>query len=178
MKIHLIKPGMSKSPSKGAMQPLFAAALAALTPKDIEVKLFDDRIEDIDYDEPADLYFKDFDNNGSMDPIICFFIQEKSYPYVTRKELIKQLPRMGERFPTFESYADATIKDVFNDAEISGASHLIANHARTTLFTMDQNGYFLESELPIEAQYSPIYTISILDYNRDGNKDLLLCLFL
>ncbi|MCK7539914.1 MAG: hypothetical protein MZV63_57915 [Marinilabiliales bacterium] len=38
------------------MQPLFAAALSpALTPDDIEVKLYDDRIEEISFDEYADL---------------------------------------------------------------------------------------------------------------------------
>lgn len=46
---------MYGSKSKGAMQPLFAAALAAHTPPDIELKLYDDRIEDIPYDEPTDL---------------------------------------------------------------------------------------------------------------------------
>jgi len=29
--------------------------------------------------------------------------------------------------------------------------------------------------LPVQAQYSPVYTLTILDYNKDGNDDLLLC---
>lgn len=37
------------------MEPLPAAVLAALTPKDVEVKLYDDRMEPIPYDEPTDL---------------------------------------------------------------------------------------------------------------------------
>ena len=37
--------------------------------------------------EPAEMYYKDFDDNGSVDPILCFYIQGKSYPYVTRDEL-------------------------------------------------------------------------------------------
>jgi radical SAM superfamily enzyme YgiQ (UPF0313 family) len=37
------------------MQPLWAAALAALTPSDVELRLYDDRLEKIPYDEPADL---------------------------------------------------------------------------------------------------------------------------
>ena len=46
---------MYSSRSKGAMQPLFAAAIAAHTPDDYEVLLYDDRIEDIPFDEPTDL---------------------------------------------------------------------------------------------------------------------------
>jgi radical SAM superfamily enzyme YgiQ (UPF0313 family) len=37
------------------MQPLWAAALAAWTPGDIELRLHDDRVERIPFDEPADL---------------------------------------------------------------------------------------------------------------------------
>jgi len=40
---------------KGRMEPLQLGVLAGLTPDDIEVILFDDRVEVIDYDEPADL---------------------------------------------------------------------------------------------------------------------------
>ena len=125
--------------------------------------------------EPADLYYKDFDNNGSIDPIICFFIQGTSYPYVTRKELITQIPRMEQKFPDFNSYADATIQDVFTDLELKDAGHLTANYSRTTYFEQDAEGKFYDKGLPIEAQYAPVFTLNVLDYNRDGNKDLLLC---
>jgi radical SAM superfamily enzyme YgiQ (UPF0313 family) len=46
---------MYKRRSKDALQPLFASAIAANTPKDIEIKLFDDRLEDIPFDETVDL---------------------------------------------------------------------------------------------------------------------------
>lgn len=125
--------------------------------------------------EPAELYFKDFDNNGSVDPVLCFYIQGKSYPYMTRKELITQLSRMEQRFPTFESYADATIYEVFTKDELKDAHHLSVNHALTTYFEMGPEGKFIIKPLPIEAQYAPVYTITSLDFNNDGNLDLLLC---
>jgi hypothetical protein len=127
------------------------------------------------FDKPADLYYKDFDNNGSIDPIISFFIGDQSYPYVTRKELITQLGRMEQRFPDFESYADATINEVFTQQELEGVGKYTANHASTSYFEMGSEGKFKLKELPIEVQYSPIYTINSLDYNDDGMKDLLLC---
>jgi len=46
---------MHKVKSKDALQPLFAAVLKALTPDDIEVCFYDDRIEEIPFDEPTDL---------------------------------------------------------------------------------------------------------------------------
>jgi len=55
MHITLIKVNMSSQKSKDAMQPLFAAAIAAQTPADIKICLCDDRIEEIDYNKPTDL---------------------------------------------------------------------------------------------------------------------------
>src|SRR5512138_785193 len=37
------------------MQPLSMAVLAGLTPPDVEVRFYDDRLEDIPFDEPTDL---------------------------------------------------------------------------------------------------------------------------
>ena len=60
MRITLIKPniGIRNSSYKkddASMEPLPLAVLAALTPSDIEVKMYDDRIEDINFDEKTDL---------------------------------------------------------------------------------------------------------------------------
>ncbi|MCP4132055.1 MAG: B12-binding domain-containing radical SAM protein [bacterium] len=55
MKITFIRPNMIQERQADAMEPLAFAVLAHLTPPDIEVALYDDRVEDIDYDDPTDL---------------------------------------------------------------------------------------------------------------------------
>ncbi|MDN3581613.1 VCBS repeat-containing protein [Mucilaginibacter flavus] len=125
--------------------------------------------------EPAEMYFKDFDNNGAVDPILCFYIQHKSYPYVTRDELLEQISMMRPRFTDYKSYADATINEVFTPAEMQGAGHLTANTLATTYFLSDKSGKLHEAQLPLEAQFSPVFTITSLDYDHDGITDLLLC---
>ncbi|SKC87418.1 VCBS repeat-containing protein [Ohtaekwangia koreensis] len=124
--------------------------------------------------EPAELYFKDFDNNGSVDPILCTFIQGKSYTYVTRDELLEQIGSKRKRFPDYKSYADATLQDIFTPEELNGVSKLSANCLRTTLFLSDAQGKFHKKTLPVEAQVSPVYVIMQLDYNHDGKDDLIL----
>src|SRR5262245_14366118 len=37
------------------MQPLSMALLAGLTPPDVDVRFYDDRLDDINFDEPTDL---------------------------------------------------------------------------------------------------------------------------
>ncbi|NLW48433.1 MAG: B12-binding domain-containing radical SAM protein [Firmicutes bacterium] len=60
MKLVLIKPNIGRREhslyvDEGRMEPLQLGILAALTPRDIEVVMYDDRMEEIPYDEPADL---------------------------------------------------------------------------------------------------------------------------
>jgi len=125
--------------------------------------------------EHAEMYYKDFDDNGSVDPILCFYIQGKSYPYVTRDEMLDQMSIMRTRFPDYKSYADASMKDIFTKEELNGVSRLKANHLKTTAFINNGKGKFKELDLPIEAQFSPVFTVTAIDYDKDGNKDLLLC---
>jgi hypothetical protein len=125
--------------------------------------------------EPAELYYKDFDDNGSMDPILCFYVMGKSYPYLTRDELLDQMSIMRGRFFDYKSYADATINDVFTNEEREGVKTLKTNYLATAYFESTSGGKFKEKTLPVQAQYSPVYTITPFDYDGDGHKDLLLC---
>ncbi len=60
MKLTLIKPNIGRMEhslyvDEGRMEPLQLGVLAALTPPDVEIALYDDRMEDIPYDQPTDL---------------------------------------------------------------------------------------------------------------------------
>ncbi len=125
--------------------------------------------------QPAEMYYKDFDDNGSVDPILCFYIKDTSYPYVTRDELLDQMSNMRTRFTDYKSYADATVNDIFTKEELKDAGHLQANCLRTAYFESGKEGRFHEKQLPLQAQFSPVYTITNKDYDKDGNDDLLLC---
>ncbi|WP_317175627.1 VCBS repeat-containing protein [Adhaeribacter swui] len=124
--------------------------------------------------QPADLFYKDFDDNGSVDPILCFYMQGKSYPYVSRDELLEQMSIMRTRFPDYKSYANTTLKDIFKPEELEGAQKLSANYLNTAYFQMGNAGKFVEKSLPVQAQFSPVHAIAALDYNQDGHLDLLL----
>jgi radical SAM superfamily enzyme YgiQ (UPF0313 family) len=60
MKLTLIKPNIGRREhslyvDEARMEPLMLAVLAGLTPQDVEVVLFDDRMEPVRYDDPTDL---------------------------------------------------------------------------------------------------------------------------
>ncbi|MGV3538962.1 MAG: FG-GAP repeat domain-containing protein [Rufibacter sp.] len=123
--------------------------------------------------EPAELYFKDFDDNGAVDPILCFYMQGKSYPYVTRDELLDQVSLMRTRFQDYGSYANATLENLFTAEELKGAGHLSVNYLQTAYFQGGSNGKFKEMKLPLEAQFSPVFALASVDANRDGAPEVL-----
>ncbi|MDP4221814.1 MAG: VCBS repeat-containing protein [Bacteroidota bacterium] len=123
--------------------------------------------------EPVTLTYKDFDNNGSVDPIITYFIQGQSYPFPSRNEILNQISSLRIKFPTYESYSEARLTDMFTPENLKTATILTASELRTVLFK-NAGTRFVKHILPVEAQFAPVHAIEILDYNMDGNDDLVL----
>jgi hypothetical protein len=123
--------------------------------------------------EPAAIYYNDFDNNGSVDPLICYYIQGKEYPMASRDEMTDQIVSLRQRFPTYDSYSEATIKDILSAEQLQSANRLEATDFETMLFE-NKNGKFVRRVLPVQANISPVYAVGTGDYDRDGNPDIVL----
>lgn len=124
--------------------------------------------------EPAELFYKDFDDNGSVDPILTFYNGGKRYPYLTRDELLEQFTNKRSKFNSYESYSEAGLEDVFTKEELKGAGHLKAVTLETSVFLLNENGKFVKKELPLEAQYAPVHAISLSTDISSGKKYLIL----
>jgi hypothetical protein len=124
--------------------------------------------------EPFQLYYKDFDNNGSVDPILCYYIDGVAYPANSRDDLTEQLPSLKKKFLEYHQYANATIHDLFSDEQLKDARLLTATMMQTIYLENRGSQGFRIHALPKEAQYAPIYAITSVDANNDGIKDLLL----
>jgi len=123
--------------------------------------------------EPLELYYADFDGNGSIDPFFNCFMQGKTYPYVSRDELNEQMYVMRKKFASYKAYADATMTDIFTPEQLANAGKLTVNETRTVCF-INNNGKFTKSLLPLPAQFSVVNNIATGDFNHDGKTDLLL----
>ena len=128
----------------------------------------------VDEKEPMTIYYKDFDNNGSLDPVLCYYIGGVSYPANSRDDLADQLPGLKKKFLEYKRYAVATIKDIFPPEELKDAGILIAETMQTVYLENLGSKGFSQHTLPLPAQYSPVYGIVTEDINGDGKKDILL----
>lgn len=123
--------------------------------------------------QPVELYYKDFEGNGSIDPVITVYNEGTSYPLHNRDRVLDQMPFLKKRFTRYEPYATATINDIFKPEELEGVKILKANYFQHTLF-INQNGKSFKSEvLPAETQISVLNDALVLDLNNDGKQDIV-----
>jgi enediyne biosynthesis protein E4 len=124
--------------------------------------------------EPVELYASDIDGNGSIDPIMTHYNNHISYPFFPMDDINQQVPSLRKKFYDYEVYANATIKDIISPQALKSIQPLTANNFKTMYLKNTGKG-FVSKELPMQAQYSPVYSITAVDINHDGYKDLILC---
>jgi hypothetical protein len=124
--------------------------------------------------EPLTIHVNDFDDNGKLDPILCYFIQGVSYPMASRDELLDQMAFLRQQYTRYAAYADARIETIFTREKIEKSKVFKCMEARTLVFLNNGNLTFSSKELPPETQFSKTNSILTGDFDRDGKNDLLL----
>ncbi|MFN0213951.1 MAG: VCBS repeat-containing protein [Saprospiraceae bacterium] len=122
---------------------------------------------------PLRCYAKDFDNNGTLDPIVAFAEDGKFYPIMQKEVLVKQLPSLKKKFLYSEDYGKATMSDIYAQKELDAALNLFCYELKTCWWE-NQGGKFVQHTLPTQAQLSPVQGIVADDFNGDGHLDLLM----
>lgn len=125
-------------------------------------------------EKPVQLYAKDFDGNGTIDPILCAYMGDTLFPMVSRDDLLDQINPLKKRFVRYASYADATMETIFPNVDLQSALLFRATTFETGIFFNEGNGRYVFRPLPLAAQFSPVRCAAALDANKDGQMDLLL----
>ena len=130
-------------------------------------------------EEPLRVYAKDFDANGSIDPVLVAYGQAQDgsrapFPMHAKDDFVSQFLRVRRQFPTYEKYGLATIDDIFSAADLEEALVLEATLMASSYIENQGGGKLALSALPIEAQFAPIFGMLTDDFNQDGQLDVLL----
>lgn len=128
---------------------------------------------------PVRVYGKDFDKNGVYDMIPSVYLPDqkgnkREFPAMSRDDLLRQMTSMRSRFPTYKSFAVATMDEVLTPEQRQGAVLLEANQFRSCLFRNEGGGKFTMIPLPAEAQFSVLNGMVAGDFDNDGNLDLVI----
>jgi enediyne biosynthesis protein E4 len=126
--------------------------------------------------EPVQLVAKDFDGNGSMDPLITYYNNQERERFMVHNRLVlfEQIPGMKKRFETFAKYATSSFVDAFTENELKNATVLNAYSLSSTILINEEGKRFTIQELPAIAQLSTVNDVLVDDLNSDGKNDLIL----
>jgi enediyne biosynthesis protein E4 len=123
---------------------------------------------------PVQMHSNDFDGNGIIDPVISRIIEGVRHPVHLRDEMVLQIPEMARRFPTYKSYGEAALEDIFSARQLNEADVYSIDTFESSLFrNRGGNGFNIEP-LPTQAQFAPVFGTVAGDFNGNGYPDLLL----
>ncbi|NKI25795.1 VCBS repeat-containing protein [Arenibacter sp. 6A1] len=132
-------------------------------------------------DRPISLYAKDFDNNGTVDPVMFAYFKTdidnatyNSFPVHFWGDLYGQSPLFRSKYNSYKEYARTTQDNMFSPEEMQGVLQLNMNHDKTSYYENIGNGKFMYHALPQEMQVAPINRMVATDFNADNKVDLLL----
>jgi hypothetical protein len=133
----------------------------------------------LSHERPITLVVDDFDQNGSLDPILFTYEKDKdsiykAFPYAFKDNLVGQSPRFRKQFKLYKEFAQTDINEFFSKEELSKATLLEANFELSIYIeNLGSNKYSI-TPLPQEAQIAPLTDIAITDFNLDSYPDIIL----
>lgn len=124
-------------------------------------------------EETFDIFFNDFDDDSHNDIVLSYYNDGKQYPLRGRGCSSQQIPNIKEKYKNYESFAEATLVDVYSEKALSESLHYQVK-SFASIYLENKNGKFIIHQLPIEAQISSVNQILVDDYDKDGKLDLLI----
>ncbi|MFS4454938.1 VCBS repeat-containing protein [Maribacter sp. 2304DJ31-5] len=125
-------------------------------------------------EKPFEIYASDFDDNKTVDVVLGYYNQNKLFPLRGRECSSNQMPFIKKKFPNYNSFAQATLVDVYGAEKLENALTYKANNFTTSYVENLGNGEFRVISLQNEAQISCVNAIHVDDFDKDGYLDALL----
>ena len=124
-------------------------------------------------EQPITLYNDDFDNNGTIDPILCYYQENVLYPSAPLDYMVEHIPFLKKKFLHYIDYAKAPSDKILGMFDKKASSTLYCK-TLTSIYIENKGMFNFEiHNLPQQAQFAPLFGMSATDVNNDGNLDLI-----
>ena len=124
-------------------------------------------------ENPLKIFADDFDKNGNLDIVLSYDYKGKDVPLRGRECSSQQMPFIANKFKTYESFAEASLKDIYGE-KIASSYYLEATEFRSILLINQGEGKFKMNYLPEFAQIFPLLSSDFKDFDGDGYEDAIL----
>lgn len=119
------------------------------------------------------VYAADFTGNQTTDIVLTQEIDGTEYPFLGKASLGRAIYPLALRFPTYGSFAQPSVAQMFSPGELQQAVHYHTDTFASVHLRNNGDGTFTSSALPNLAQIAPIKAIIAHDVDDDGHLDLL-----
>jgi len=125
-------------------------------------------------ERPAILCFGEFSGGGTLDLIEAEYdpALKSVVPRRMRERVAEALPDLLGRFPTHKDYSVASLDQVLGSHQ--GSAHNVQAQTLASMVFLNRSNHFEGQLLPIEAQLSPAFGVSVADFDGDGHEDVFL----
>jgi enediyne biosynthesis protein E4 len=108
---------------------------------------------------PLKLYVKDFDNNGTVEQVMCYTINGQEYTFLAKDELERALPVLKKAYERYDEVAGKTVQYMFYDL-FKDYTALEAETLSSSCFINDGKGGFTRQDLQDELQLAPVFSFA------------------
>ena len=119
------------------------------------------------------VYANNFTGNQTTDVVLTESIDGKEYPFAGMAPLGREIYTTAAKFPTYGSFARATMRDLFSAGQLQQSLHYEVDTFASVYLRNDGNGTFSSVPLANLAQIAPIKAMIARDLDGDGHLDLL-----
>jgi hypothetical protein len=123
-------------------------------------------------DRPLRIYYGDFDGSGRHHVVEAVVAEGGVLPLRDKSAVQNAMPFLRQRFPTFHSYASATLPEIYSDAILERTHVVEVNTLETGILINDGHGRFEFRPLPRIAQLAPAFGVAVEDIDSDGHSDI------
>ena len=123
-------------------------------------------------DKPVKMYYSDFDENGTSEQMLTYYLQDKELPFYNKSEMDRQMPEMRKRFLYAKDFATASLDEIIAGKKLKAAKMYTADYFASALLVNKGDMRFDMQALPWELQVSSLRDGVVTDANTDSLPDV------